>query len=319
MGFKNETYRKAFALKKEAIRTAEKEYELSMERLRKTDPSFAELESELAKLGPAIALAALSGEKESAEQLRVISDSLNAKYKASLEKAGIKKPGVFCAACEDSGFANGDWCECVKDIAKALVAEELSRSMPIHDCSFDTFKLSYYPDVTDEDGCNPREKAEAILNFCKEYVKSFPDNVRSVLFMGKTGLGKTHLSLSMVSEISKKGYSVIYGPVGKLFSAVEKEHFSYSGDTDKLDSLLECDLLVLDDLGTEFLTPFTSSLFYNIVNSRLLENKPTIISTNLSIDEIESRYSNRIASRFIGNYDVKYLIGNDIRQIKAFS
>ena len=135
--------------------------------------------------------------------------------------------------------------------------------------------------------------------------------------MGETGLGKTHLSLAIVAAVSEKGYSVVYGPAGNLFTAAEREHFSYSGETEKLDSMLSCDLLVIDDLGTEFLSPFTSSLFYNIINSRILENKPTIISTNLSIAEIEKRYSDRIASRFIGNYEVKRFLGEDIRQQKA--
>ncbi len=318
MSYKNETYRKAFAIKKREIQNAHDEYERRLGELRSRDPDFCELELELAKLGPAIAIAAISGEKEQVSELRVISDRLNAAYKDTLQREGIVKPEYFCPVCEDSGYANGDWCDCVKEIAKGIVAEELSRSMPIGNCSFKTFDLSYYPDEQDSDGTNPRKRAAAILSFCKDYVKAFPNGVRSVLFMGKTGLGKTHLSLSMVSEISAKGYSVVYGPAGKLFGAVEKEHFSYSGDTDKLDSLLQCDLLVIDDLGTEFLTPFTTSLFYNIVNSRILENRPTIISTNLSFDELESRYSNRIASRFVGSYDFKKLLGNDIRQIKAF-
>ena len=135
--------------------------------------------------------------------------------------------------------------------------------------------------------------------------------------MGDAGLGKTHLSLAIVSAVSAKGFGVVYGSAQNLFSAAEKEHFSYGGETDAIDSLLNCDLLVIDDLGTEFYSPYTASLFYNIINSRLLSRRPTVINTNLSFDELEKRYSARITSRFIGSYDMKKFIGNDIRQIKA--
>jgi DNA replication protein DnaC len=189
--------------------------------------------------------------------------------------------------------------------------------MPIGNCTFQNFDLSYYSEAADSDGKIPRKRAAAILSSAKEFVKDFPRS-KSLLFMGEPGLGKTHLSLSIVSAVSEKGYSVVYGPAGKLFSEVEKEHFSYNGETEQLDSLLSADLLVIDDLGTEFLSAFTSSLFYNIINTRLLEEKPTIISTNLSIDELEKKYSNRIASRFMGNYDAKLFIGDDIRQQKAY-
>ena len=140
---------------------------------------------------------------------------------------------------------------------------------------------------------------------------------KNLLFFGQTGLGKTHLSLAIVAEVSAKGFGVVYGSAQNLFSAAEKEHFSYSGETSVQDSLLGCDLLVIDDLGTEFYSSFAASLFYNIVNTRLLSCKPTVINTNLSLDELEKKYTPRICSRFMGGYDSKKFIGSDIRQIKA--
>ncbi len=318
MGYKNEIYKKAFGIKSEMVKEAVRAYEDKLAAIRSSDPEFKKLEIEIAKLGPTVALAALSGEVDRFDELKDMSDKLNARYKKFLSDAGITPPEYFCSACEDTGYVEGKLCSCIKDIAKALVAEELSRSMPVGDCRFDNFDLNYYSDETDESGAIPRKRAAAALAMAKKFAADFPSVSKSLLFMGETGLGKTHLSLSIVSEVSKKGYSVVYGPAGKLFTAAEKEHFSFSGETEKLDSLLECDLLVIDDLGTEFLSSFTTSLFYNIVNSRLLENRPTVISTNLSIDEIEKRYTSRIASRFIGNYETKKLIGNDIRQQKAF-
>lgn len=317
MGYRNEIYQKALKIKRDAIKQSQNEYEKRLGELRLRNKDFCNIEFELSRLGPAIALAAISGDDEKLCELKTLSEALNFEYKELLAAEKLEKPECFCKRCEDSGYSDGGYCECVKDIARTLVAEELSAEMPVGSCRFDNFSLDYYPDQPNEKGQNPRKRATAILAMCKKFVSDFPHGVRSLLFMGETGLGKTHLSLAIVSAVSAKGYSVVYGPAEKLFSAAEKEHFSYSGDTEKLDSLLGCDLLVIDDLGTEFLSAFTSSLFYNIINSRLLEGKPTIISTNLSIGELEARYSQRIASRFIGNYETKRFIGNDIRQQKA--
>ena len=319
MGYRSEIYQRAFKIKNDAVKKAQNEYEKQLIELRLKNEDFCVVEMGLAKLGPAIALAAISSDDEKLAEFKEMSDTLNAKYRQILSSENINRPHFFCDKCEDSGYVGNDYCSCIRDIAKALVAEELSRTMPLGDCRFDNFELDYYPDRPDTKGNNPRKRAATILNLCKKFVADFPNGVRSLLFMGETGLGKTHLSLAIVSAVSDKGYSVVYGPAGKLFSAVEKEHFSYSGDTEKRDSLLECDLLVIDDLGTEFLSAFTVSLVNDIIDSRLLEGKPTIISTNLSIDEIEKRYSQRVASRLMGNYDTKRFIGSDIRQQKAFN
>ena len=318
MGYKGEIYARAFKIKNDAVKNALAEYEKELATLREEKPEFKQAEIDCAKIGPMVALAALSGETDRFDELKNLCDTANARYKNFLKEAGITKPEYFCPVCEDSGYSNGGWCECVKEIAKELIAEDLSHSMPLNTCRFENFDLNYYPNTDNEQGLNPRKRAAAVLEIAKKFVADFPLVPKSLLFMGETGLGKTHLSLAIVNAITEKGYSVVYGPAGKLFSAAEKEHFSYNGETEKQDALTDCDLLVIDDLGTEFLTPFTTSLFYNIINSRILENKPTIISTNLTIAEIEKRYSNRIASRFIGSYETRKLIGDDIRQQKAF-
>jgi DNA replication protein DnaC len=230
---------------------------------------------------------------------------------------GVEKPGYICSLCEDSGYKDGKLCSCVTDIAKSLAFNEMSSKMPVSECCFENFDLNYYSDVADASGAVPRKRAASILKLCKDFSDNFSRDSRSLLFMGDAGLGKTHLSLAIVSAVSAKGFGVVYGSAQNLFSAAEKEHFSYGGETDAIDSLLNCDLLVIDDLGTEFYSPYTASLFYNIINSRLLSRRPTVINTNLSFDELEKRYSARITSRFIGSYDMKKFIGNDIRQIKA--
>ena len=317
MGYSKEIYDKALKIKTDSVRKATDAYDASIANLRETNNEFREIETNLAKAGSEIALAAFSGDVVKLEALKAVCNELNGKKATLLKKAGINKPETACQKCDDTGYLKGKLCDCVISIAKKLTFEELSRSIPLADCSFDSFDLNYYSDKADEQGAVPRKRAEAILNLSKRFADEFSPDTRSLLFMGGAGLGKTHLSLAIVSSVSQKGFGVVYGSAQKLFGAAEKEHFSYSGETTAEDALANCDLLVIDDLGTEFYSAYASTLFYNIINSRILNKKPTVISTNLTFDELEKKYSPRITSRFIGSYDMKKFIGSDIRQLKA--
>ncbi len=316
MGYTREIYEKALKQKLDTVKSKEKIYRASLENLRLENEEFRNIETALNRAGSSVALAAISGDMKTFEQLKDFCIKQNARKKEILDSAKIKKPETICKKCEDSGFYGGKFCDCVIEIAKKLAFSEMSNSIPLSNCRFDTFDLSFYSDKAGEDGSVPRKRAESILNLSKRFVENFSPETRSLLFMGGAGLGKTHLSLAIVSEISAKGYGVVYGSAQNLFSLAEKQHFSYSGDTSAEDSLLGCDLLVIDDLGTEFYSSYSASLFYNIVNSRILNGKPTIINTNLSFDELEKRYTPRITSRFIGHSDMKKFIGEDIRQQK---
>lgn len=224
-----------------------------------------------------------------------------------------------CSNCSDTGFKNGMMCDCLKDCMKNLMYASLSDKLPIKDCTFEKFNLSYYPDEPDvQTHYNQRDVMQNIKNFCVNYANNFSSHSDSLLFRGETGLGKTHLSLAIAEKVIEKGFGVIYCSAQNFFNLLEEEKFSkISPDISYLNSVLSCDLLIIDDLGSEFSTQFTVSALYNIINSRLLENKPVIISTNLSPEQIEQKYSSRIASRIYGNY--KYLIfcGRDIRQLKS--
>ena len=196
------------------------------------------------------------------------------------------------------------------------MAEELSAEMPLESCRFDNFDLKYYPDKADREGNNPRRRMTAILKLCREYVINFsPEASENLLFIGEAGLGKTHLTLAIVSGVIEKGYLPVYGSAENLFSVIEAEKFSGNGKG-SYDSMLKCDLLVIDDLGTEMATAFTKSALYNLINTRILNRKPTIINTNLTMKQIEERYSARVSSRLIGNYEGKRFLGMDIRQQK---
>ena len=139
----------------------------------------------------------------------------------------------------------------------------------------------------------------------------------NLLMQGGTGLGKTHLSLAIAHEAIEKGYGVIYGSAQNMVTNLEKERFQKDNeqqDTNQL--MLQCDLLIIDDLGTEFSTSFVTAAIYNIVNTRLMTHKPTIISTKLSMKELEERYTERFASRILGSYIPLFFRGKDIRQQK---
>ncbi len=299
------------AAKKEAV------YNANLDDLYKNIPSLYEIDRELGKIGSHAALLALNGETDELDKIKEASAHLLSQKNEIISSAGIAEINPSCPLCKDKGFINGKYCDCVKQLAKRLILEDFSKVTPIDKCRFKDFKLNFYPDTPDNNGVIPQKVMTSVLKMAKNYCIHFPKNAKNLLFMGGAGLGKTHLSFAMAYDILDKGYGVVYGSAQNLFSEIEKEHFSYSGSTEKFDALIDTDLLVIDDLGTEFNTSFSQSLFYNIVNTRILSGKPTIINTNLSFKEIEERYTPRISSRFIGNYEMIKFFGNDIRMQKA--
>ncbi len=225
----------------------------------------------------------------------------------------------FCSDCEDTGFVENKLCDCHIKLLKDLAFEEAGKNSPLKFCLFSDFSLDYYSEektAADED-C-PKDKMREILNFCKDYAKEFDTNSYSVLMMGQTGLGKTHLSLAIAGEVIKKGYSVLYNSAQNIFNTLQKERFGKTDSNGAYEAMvLECDLLVIDDLGAEFVTQFTNAALYNIINTRINSGLPTIISTNMSLVEIEKQYSSRISSRFLGEYSILRFIGTDVRQLKS--
>ena len=160
---------------------------------------------------------------------------------------------------------------------------------------------------------------ENVLEYCQDWARYFTRKSQGLIMLGKTGLGKTHLSLAIAGTVIDRGYNVYYGSVPNIMNKLEKEHFGRNpSDENLLDELCECDLLILDDLGAEFSTQFTVSCIYNIINSRILSGKPTIISTNLTPNELEDKYTQRITSRIIGSYVSLKFMGRDIRQIRRY-
>lgn len=306
------TYKKAFEIKNNALKQKNARRDMLLNAAYTTNSRLAEIDRELSSIGAQLAITALSGNSEKVAVLKAKSVALSKEKSAILKKEMVPEIEYDCLLCKDSGYIDGKICDCVKKLAAQVILEDLKKQMPLEESTFESFNLNYYS----KDGENPRKRMTSILKLCKEYVNSFnPDTSENLLFMGAPGLGKTHLTLAIVSGVVEKGYMPFYGPAENLFTLVSSERFS-GENKGSYQAMLESDLLVIDDLGTELLTEFSKSVFYNIVNSRLLSKKPTIINTNLTMKEIASRYGERIASRLIGGYNANKFIGNDIRQQK---
>lgn len=223
-----------------------------------------------------------------------------------------------CSICSDNGFYEGKPCRCLESLMGRLAVEELNSHSLIRLSSFETFDLSYYKDIKTSEDSDCLTTMTNNFNYCKNYASGFSLDSKSIFIQGKTGLGKTHLSLAIANRLLSSGWNVLYDSVINYLMQIEKEHFSRAdSDTDTLQILLSADLLILDDLGTEYDTGFYISTIYNIINTRLSKNLPTIINTNLEPEDIERKYDPRIVSRLFTMYDYLRFTGKDVRTIKA--
>ena len=266
----------------------------------------------------------LSPEKAAAliEEQKARNLEAQAKVRALLKKndlpADYLQVHYTCKQCEDTGAVNNRLCSCMIEELKRIAFEEAGKRSPLKFCRFSDFSLEYYDTAYNaEYKCSPRERMEQVLAFCKGYAAGFDTSSQSILMYGETGLGKTHLSLSIAGEVIEKGWNVLYNSAQNIFNELQRERFGKTDSAGQYEAmLLECDLLVIDDLGAEFSTSFTNAALYHIINTRINSALPTIISTNLDLKELEARYTRRISSRLIGEYTALAFFGADIRQLK---
>lgn len=203
------------------------------------------------------------------------------------------------------------------EILKEIQRDRLRAFAPVDDFTFDSFDTRYYPAGAMANGVSPRLKAERILENCRTYAQNFNAHSPNLIFMGKTGLGKTHLSIAIANVVINKGFSVTYGSSPKLFSDLINESFGRTiGEEYSEQNVLNTDLLIIDDLGTELISPQSIAVAYNVINTRILKKKPTIISTNFDFKQLDTAYDSRITSRISGDYSALILEGEDIRHIK---
>lgn len=286
-------------------------------------PEIDEIQSKLSAIGISISRCFFDKEHNEAEikKLEAASLALQKKREEILEANGYSSDALseqyLCPFCKDTGYFNNRMCTCHKEILKENERNNLRNIAPLDDCTFETFDVRYYPENAMDNGISPREKAERILESCRTYAQTFHEHSPNLIFMGKTGLGKTHLSLAIANVAINKGYSVVYGTSQNILSDLQNENFGRTDNNlyNEYD-VLNTDLLIMDDLGTEFKNAYSLACLYNIVNTRILKKRPTIISTNYDFNQLDDVYDMRITSRIAGEYSTLVLEGNDIRYIK---
>lgn len=225
-----------------------------------------------------------------------------------------------CNHCKDTGFINSEKCQCFKQklIKEAYALSNLDSILDTQ--NFDNFDFSYYSSNIDPDeGISPKQNMQKIFQACIDFVNNFDSTNLNLLLYGGTGLGKTFLSSCIAKDILDKGKTVFYQSAFKIFHLLEDYQFNRGDQAlnqEQANILFDVDLLIIDDLGSEFVNTYTSSAFFNIINSRLLTNQKTIISTNLNMEELTNLYTERIISRIIGNYIPLKFFGEDIRKLK---
>lgn len=324
MGYSNSVYKAASDTLHERRLNAEKAAERRKEEVYKRFPRVKELEKQISVGGIKTARAVLAGGdvKDAVSKLRDQNLAMQAEVKRILTDNGYPEnyfePDYFCKKCNDKGYfdINGKTvrCSCMKSALVTCACAELNRYAPLSLSTFESFDLEYYDkSINPEVKTSPYEHMSKIFRHCQNYADNFSKNSESILMSGKTGLGKTHLSLAIANEVIKKGYGVVYASAPQIISKLEKEYFSSDKDDSLFSMLVDCDLLIIDDLGTEFYSQFAVSQFYNLFNSRMLSNKPIIINTNLTITELREKYTDRFVSRICGNARQLDFLGRDIR------
>ena len=223
----------------------------------------------------------------------------------------------ICDRCGGTGYMGSQMCECLAELCRQEQKKELTLLSGGKE-SFNQFRLDYYPDRADPKlGVSPRAIMERNLRTCRTYTATFSQSSGNLLFNGGTGLGKTFLSACIARGVADKGYSVIYETATHLFNKLEQAKFNPTEETrQEAAKFTACDLLIVDDLGTEMPGQFVTAALYSLLNDRLLAGKPMIISTNLNVDEIHRRYSPQIASRLQGSFHQLIFLGEDIRILK---
>lgn len=288
-------------------------------------PRYSELECQLADTMTKI-VGALAERSENSEELVQQAIRNNSQIQKEMTQllvangypANYLDPIYTCPKCRDTGIDGTQWCDCFNKILHKIAAEHLNADSPLRLSEFGTFRLDYY---SDEKYSNPKiNKSERRimqdnLEECISYAENFDGKGKGLLMMGATGLGKTHLSLAIANRLIERGFCVAYGSVPEIIRRLDREQFGKAeGDTMSL--ALECDLLILDDLGAENSTDHAVSILYEVINARQNRGLPILVNTNLTMDEIGKRYQDRLWSRLF-SLRVLLFAGEDNRLRQA--
>lgn len=286
-------------------------------------PQAAAIERQIHAGMMALTAAAFDQEGDPAARVAEIrreNQRLRARRGELLAAAGYEPDALddrpICPKCSDRGWVGSAMCDCLREFCAREQIESLSSMLDLGEQSFETFSLEWYSAEPDEGlGVSPRENMALVEKICRNYAKKFGKYIVQNLFLtGAPGLGKTFLSAAIARVVSEQGYSVVYDTAVNTFANFEAAKFGRGeAAAAAVERYLSCDLLILDDLGSELTSPMSQSALYTIVNSRLTGDKHTVISSNLSMDEIRLRYQPMTASRLEGEYRELTFLGQDIR------
>lgn len=286
-------------------------------------PEFQALDESISALSVSYGRRLLSGDDRAVESLKEELAILRSSKQELLKSCGFPadylEPVYECSDCQDTGYIGNKKCHCFKKAVCSLLYEQSNLKEILQKENFDTFQLDFYPlnylDAKSGHSYPARAMMEDTLATCKEFVRTFAEKPGNLFLYGDVGVGKTFLSNCIARDLIEQGFSVIYFSAPTFFNTLAQSRFG-KNDTDSRDMqeyIYDCDLLIIDDLGTEFTNNFIVSQFFTCLNERLLNKKSTVISTNLSLDTLADLYTERAFSRITSNYTMLKLLGDDIR------
>jgi len=309
----------------------EERHRYRLQKVYEKAPGVRELDAELrGTMAELVGFALGADAVSNVEEIREKNLSLQEERRNALVGAGFPADYIdddyMCSKCNDTGYADAQMCECLRELYKEEQRASLSSLLKLGDETFDSFDLTLYDDTSNTDtGVSPRRSMEVVYEICVEYARKFGSKSMNLFFNGEPGLGKTFLSACIARVVAENGFSVVYDMAASVFSKFEDVKFMRSQDSedsreivrnarDDVKRYLECDLLIIDDLGTEMTTSFIIEALYEVINTRLISGKKTLINSNLTSDELHKRYSKQIMARLEGEYQVLTFYGDDIRK-----
>ena len=284
-------------------------------------PEFKSLDESISILSVQYGKKLLGGDSRALDSLKEELEILRSSKKNLLVSSGFPadylKPVYECPDCKDTGYIGNEKCHCFKQAVIRLLYEQSNIKEFPTEASFDNFSLDFYSasHYDKKTGRSARAMMEETLKRCHDFIDTFGEEFRNLFLYGDVGVGKTFLSVCIAKEIMNREYSVLYLSAPQLFVTLSQSKFDRSdADAQNIsDYIFNCDLLIIDDLGSEYTNAFITSQFFTCINERLIHKKSTVISTNLSLDSIANLYTERSFSRITSNYTMLKIIGDDIR------
>ena len=285
-------------------------------------PRIRQLDEEIRSRGADSARQVLAGDDGAKERFKKKLEELRKEKRSLLREAGYPndymEPRFRCSDCQDTGYAKGRRCHCFEQARTRILYAQSNIRQVLNQENFDTLSYEWYDD-TDHLGMTEAAYMRMVVKSCREFAAGFPEKGRNLLFTGSTGVGKTFLTNCIAKALIDRYISVIYLTSQDLFELLSRYKFGRETLEDVEEScrhILECEMLIIDDLGTEVNNTFVSSQLFYCVNERINRQKGTIISTNLSMGMLRDTYSDRVTSRLMSNYATIPLYGGDIRMKK---